>query len=517
MRWAILGLAAGVLATAGALYLYQDQRLPAAPGFHERDCWFSTRNIGAARCGYMVVPENRQRAESRTIRLPVVILKAAQGDVRREPILYLDGGPGGRAYLDDQVEIDSWIEMRKVFPPGHDLILLGQRGTGRSAADFDCPELKTAALSLGAHAPTAEPPDVRALSIRAAAACSRRLLAEGVDLTAYNSRESAADIAELRQALGIESWTLYGISYGTRIALSVLRYRPEGVRAVILDSVVAPQSAEGLKVADFYRDALNWVLKDCPPDTDCAGSYRDQRNLYNQARAQMAERPLIFELADFLDAEELAAYDGDETDGHVVTLDHRFFDLLLLDAVMDPEAALLVPALLHDITTRRYVILKARLRETLRLSTDYDSSISWAVYLSHVCHDEAPFQSPEAIAEAAGEAGDLGYMIEDHWPNYLCSHWPAGAADAVENTPVVSAVPALLLAGRFDPLTPPVLAQQAAETLANGHVFTFAELGHGVLVQSPCAWRLTAQFLEHLKRPSAGRCSRGVLVNPGSP
>lgn len=517
MRRAICGLAAGALIAAGGLYLYQDQRLPDAPGFHERDCWFSTRNIGAARCGYMVVPENRQRAESRTIRLPVVILKAAQGDVRREPILYLDGGPGGRAYLGDQLEIDSWIEMRKVFPPGHDLILLGQRGTGRSAADFDCPELKTAALSLGAHAPGAAPPDARALSIRAAAACSQRLLEEGIDLTAYNSRESAADIAELRQALDIESWTLYGISYGTRIALSVLRYQPEGVRTVILDSVVAPQSAEGLEVAAFYRDALNWVLKDCPPGTGCAGNDQDLRKLYGEARAQIAERPLTFELADFLDAEELDAYNGDDIGGHVMTLDHRFFDLLLLDAVMDPEAALLVPALLYDVTARRYVILKARLRETLRLSMDYDSSISWAVFLSHVCHDEAPFESPEAIAEAAEEAGDLGYMIEDHWPNYLCSHWPAGAADAVENTPVVSAVPALLLSGRFDPLTPPVLARRAAETLTNGHVFTFAELGHGVLYQSPCARRLTAQFLERLKRPSAGLCSRGVLVNPGSP
>lgn len=517
MKRAILGLAAGTLIAAGALYLYQDQRLPDAPGFHERDCWFSTRNIGAARCGYMVVPENRQRAESRTIRLPVVILKAVQSEGRREPIVYLDGGPGGRAYLGDQVEIDSWIEMRKVFPPGHDLILLGQRGTGRSAADFDCPELKTTALSLGAHAPAAGPPDIPALSIRAAATCSRRLLEEGVDLTAYNSRESAADIAELRRALDIESWTLYGISYGTRIALSVLRYQPEGVRAVILDSVVAPQSAEGLKVADFYRDALHWVLKDCPPNTGCAGNYRDLRKLYSQARDQMAERPLIFELSDFLDAEELASYNSDDIDGHVVTLDHRFFDLLLLDAVMDPEAALLVPALLYDITARRYVILKARLRETLRLSMDYDSSISWAVYLSHICHDERPFQSPEAIAEAAGEAGELGYMVEEHWPNYLCGHWPSGAADAVENTPVVNAVPALLLAGRFDPLTPPVLAQQAAETLANGHVFTFAELGHGVLYQSPCAWRLTAQFLENLKRPSAGLCRRGELVHPGQP
>lgn len=508
--WRPAAFAATVLGAGVAAYLYLNSGIRKEPGFHERSCWFKTDVVGETRCGHFVVRENRDRPNGRTISLPVVIL-AAQGEKPHgEPIVFLNGGPGDRMPMFAQQEIDSWSIWREDFPLDQELILVGLRGTGLETADFDCPELKGAGISLGAHAPDTEGPDVRSLMIQGVLDCGQRLSAEGVDLTAYNSRESAADIAELRQALAIESWSLYGVSYGTRLALSVLRYHPEGVRAVVLDGVVPPEAAEGLEVAAYYRDALGQVFKDCAASQGCARQFGDLEARYDKLIQRFKARPLTLSLADYLDPEELASF-GD-ADGRVITFDHTWFDGLLLNALLEPQVPLLVPILIDDIEQNRAVILKDRLRETLRVAMDSNRYNSWAVYLSHVCRDEASFETASDITAAAKAAGELAYYVEDYASNYLCAHWPAGAADAVENSPVKSTVPTLLLSGRFDPLTPPQLARQAAENLSNSHVFTLAALSHGALYENTCARHLVSSFLRSLERPTETRCKPQDLV-----
>src|SRR5690606_39226772 len=78
--------------------------------------------------------------------------------------------------------------------------------------------------------------EVNALYLEMLGECRERLLAEGVNLAVYDSAASAADVDDLRRALGYEQFNLYGISYGTRLAKTIMRDCPEGVRSVILDS-----------------------------------------------------------------------------------------------------------------------------------------------------------------------------------------------------------------------------------------------------------------------------------------
>lgn len=509
-------LAATFLLTAAVVagYLWNSSEIPSEPGFYSQSCWFSTGRLGEVSCGTLVVRENRSVAGSRTIALPVVVLKAprdAQGRGQaREPIIYLNGGPGDRLPLSSQYEMDSWAVWREDFPPGHDLVLVGLRGTGRDDLDFNCPEMHTAEISLAAHPPGGSPPDSRALAVEAVTACARRLEAEGVDLTAYNSRESAADIAELREVLDIDAAVLYGVSYGTRLALSVLRYHPEGILAVILDGVVPPEAAEGLEVADFYRRALQNSFDDCAANRACANQFGDIEARYSRLLQRLKERPIRLNLADYLDSGERAEL-GLAEDA-TITFDDTWLGWLLSDAVMDRSVPILVPLLIDDIERQRFVTLKARLRESLLLVLDSQAFNSWAVYLSHVCRDEAAFESPEAIAEAVTAAGDLAYMVEDYAPNYLCAHWPSGAADAVESRAVVSDVPTLLLSGRFDPLTPPVLARRAAVHLSDSHLFTLADKSHGALYESRCARHLVRSFLATLTRPTQTGCQPQDLV-----
>jgi pimeloyl-ACP methyl ester carboxylesterase len=110
------------------------------------------------------------------------------------------------------------------------------------AADpfLSCPEIDEF-TARSAHLVMADPRSAAA-SAAATGTCRDWHASEGWDLSAYNTIENAADVAELRTALGIDKWNVYGVSYGTNLALQLLRDHSEGIHAMVLDGVVPPQT-----------------------------------------------------------------------------------------------------------------------------------------------------------------------------------------------------------------------------------------------------------------------------------
>ena len=179
-------------------------------------------------CGYLTVPENRSAQDGRTIRLAVAAARATAPARLPDAIVYLTGGPGNSALASAAGLVEAgWNAER-------DLVVLEQRGTLKSEPLLACPELDTYLDGAVGSPPTSS--DVAAQEAEALQACRDRIAAEGWDLAAYNTTENAADVADLRVALGIEEWNVYGVSYGTYVALELLRNQPEGIRAVVLDS-----------------------------------------------------------------------------------------------------------------------------------------------------------------------------------------------------------------------------------------------------------------------------------------
>lgn len=194
----------------------------------------------------------------------------------------------------------------------------------------------------------------------------------------------------------------------------------------------------------------------------------------------------------------------------VVTFDARLLNTILQNALLTKEGRNLIPVLIREAAEGRLPVLRAHLRDYL-LSVPR-KTLSPAVYLSHICRDETPFDNPEALERAREEAGELGYMITETWDRDQCEVWPAGYADPVENTAVQSMVPALLLAGSYDPLTPPSLAYSAAAQLPNGYVYELTEASHGALFGNDCAQSLLTEFLNQPLRAPAGDCQAGQLA-----
>ncbi len=287
--WLVSGLCAAVLGVF-AFWLFDDG-VPEDLGFHEQACWFPTEAERRLRCGWMVVPESRRRPESRAIALPVVIFRAQGAAAAAAPLVFVAGGPGYRVGIGKGAEIDSWWYWVDTIPAHRDVIVVGLRGTGREAPDFNCPNLVDPRVWAGAS----EQPGSQTRSWHSTTEivtdCRDRLLSEGIDLTAYNSRETAADLEDLRLALGLETWSLFGVSYGTRIALTVMRHYPDGLEAVILDSVFPPQAPPTLDYPRFYQASLNRLFGDCRRVAFCWRNFPDLDLRFEELRLRLAEQP----------------------------------------------------------------------------------------------------------------------------------------------------------------------------------------------------------------------------------
>ena len=152
--------------------------------------------------------------------------------------------------------------------------MFDQRGTGASTPSLDCPEYDDAVWEqLGAALPPTEELNI---ARDAFAACRQRLVDEGVDLDAYDTPTTAQDVEALRVALGIEEWNLFGVSYGTTVALEVVRQHPESVRSAVFDSVYPPERPiDGDVFVDNAQRTLAALAAGCAADPACADAHGD--------------------------------------------------------------------------------------------------------------------------------------------------------------------------------------------------------------------------------------------------
>ena len=454
-----------------------------APRFETTSCWFEEPQGHTVECGYLVVPESRDRPDGKTIKLAVARFKSSSSRPEPDPIVYLEGGPGGsplRSLLDQfGVLFAPFLERR-------DLILVDQRGTGYSQPALDCPEYT--ALSLALLDDDLTQAQAEAQLDAALLTCRQRLVADGVDLAAYNSAENAADLDDLRRALDVEEWNLYGISYGTRLALTALRDTHEGIRSAVIDSVVPLQADLYVELPSNGARAFDVLFDSCAADPVCSADFPDLRAVF-------------FDVMDRLDAEPatfpVRLESGEEAD--FLLNGDGLMELVFQSLYATPVIPLL-PRMIYamrDGDTRLASALESAFLEQL-------DDISYGMHFSVQCGEEAPFSSPARLDNAIRQRPEYAALAE-RGTFELCATWGAAQPNVVENQAVSSDVPTLVLGGEFDPITPPGWAQLAAETLANSYYFELPNAGHGAsLTGGECPRKLVLAFFEApASRPDA--------------
>jgi pimeloyl-ACP methyl ester carboxylesterase len=221
--------------------------------------------LKTARCGNLFVPEDRAHPNGKAISLSVAIIPSEAAIPKTDPIVWLAGGPGDDAITEIPWAIAGGLNRNR------DVIFMSQRGTYTAKPRLTCPVVDRWAaetLDLPYDAPTTG----RAY-VAATKKCRAQLVARGVDLGAYNTLESSNDLDELRQALAIKEWNVYGISYGTDLALNYMRMHPQGIRSVGIDGIFPPPLAGGVAAWISAGEGINAIFKACTEDARCHRRY----------------------------------------------------------------------------------------------------------------------------------------------------------------------------------------------------------------------------------------------------
>src|SRR5215472_777739 len=216
-------------------------------------------------CGILVVREDRSNPHSRTINLAVAIFKTPSSTPALDPVIYLSGGPGESPLTDIAPNFTSNSLSESLG--NRDLIVFDPRGTQNSQPSLDCPELRQA--EYGSLDQNLSPAQEVAIQRAALMSCYSRLVGEGIDLSLYNTVTTAADVNDLLQALGYKQVNLNGGSYGTRLALEVMKDYPQRVRSVILDAVFPPQVTFFTSLPPAFMRSFDTLFMHCATEVIC--------------------------------------------------------------------------------------------------------------------------------------------------------------------------------------------------------------------------------------------------------
>lgn len=457
------------------------------PIFVTADCAFTPVLDFDVSCGYLTVPEDRTQPDAAQIRLHVAIFSSSSENPAPDPIVYLEGGPGGNvletAYLIFEDRFGQFLAER-------DFIMFDQRGTGLSEPALDCPEYTELTLEYLDDEVSDE--ESTEIALDGLGACRERLAAEGINLAAYNSVENAADLNDLRTALGYEEWNLYGISYGTKLALTTMRNHPEGIRSVLLDSVFPPQVSLSTELPPNVNRGFNELFEGCAADPDCNNAYPNlESQLFSLAEA-LEEEPVLVEVTDFFNGRTYdALVDGSSLLG------------VIFQGLYSEEIIPLLPKMIGDTADGNYSLL------SLLISNDISTAdfISLGMYYSVQCHEEIVFESVEGLETAVSQHPELALFFGDADANFeICTLWQAGEADPIDNQPISSDIPTLIMAGEYDPITPPAWGELAAQTLSNSSYYFVPGVGHGASVAGDCPKSIAMDFWNDPITPPEAAC-----------
>jgi pimeloyl-ACP methyl ester carboxylesterase len=507
-----------------------DPDTSAIPRIEEGSCPSSIPASDRVRCLTLVVPETRQGSGAeRLVRLPVVVIAATDSEHRLpDPVLWIDYSAGDGAV---GIRVRNFTEESLALNERRDVITLDLRGTGLAEPALTCPEVTE--LNRGPFAEDVDEttPEGRSMRLDAIGRCRDRLVADGVDLSAYAADDAAEDLEDLRVALGVEQWNIVAGEYGSKLAQLLARDHPEGVRTVVVNSTPIPLQADWF--SDLAANAAGgWaaVVAACTSDSGCAEAFPDITERLDTLVTDLDANPRHHdEVVDVTDGREPLLVTASRMLSYVrfYTRDSNFHGAMPMHLagplggqadlwpVLDPD----------DPATLIYVASDVRIQPAWGIwelipqnSTSDLTSYAFGAHLSAVCRDEAPFADPADLAEAA-TVPLFGPFLGRHADLEACDVWDVEPAPPAADEPVASDVPFLVLAGDFDTVSSPAWADAFADGLRAAQIVHFAgtgtqPTGGPQTTAQICARQIRDQFLAQPDEPIDRAC---VATSHGPP
>ncbi len=447
---------------------------------------------GEVTCGFIEVPENRSDPDSRTIRLLFTKLHAKAGleqdeddkpkakDAdeeeeelfeREDPIAYLTGGPGAPvAYYVKRFIDHDLLKTRDIY-------ILQQRGIEESGAF--CPFFSTIRPELSVAKTVVESELESARRLRD---CLEAAKARGVDVSAYNTVENAHDVRALRRALSFDTWNVWGISYGSHLGQMLTQVDADGIRALVLDAIVPNNLQELMRFGKWLSLDFEQLFERCD-ETDgphCAGLEERFNDLLDEPWRRV----------DAPDEETIPAGE--------FYLPPSIGGFLAFSMLYEQDKHPAIPAVM-DHLIEKFEKGDTELFTGLAgiLSGGGDQGMSSAIRCNDGYYQATVDDLPKDLEEYPRVTAAVSSLEGAQALAQACVDVGAAPRDRADYQLVQTDIPTLIINGRWDPITPPPLAELIAPGFSNGRLILVPYAGHGpTRSMSECSGEVLTAFYD---------------------
>ncbi len=499
------------LMMAGAIPLTSVAQTPdisTAPSYEETVC---VRELPAslvegesASCGVVTAPMYPDGESSEVVRLSVIRIASTSATPAPEPLLILTGGPG-QALDSVLLLFGDAVPLYRPVLETQEVILFDQRGMGLSEPSLACPFEQPGAASATPVATPGANLEAADLSLEAALeplfACGQQLRDASIDPAAFTTITNAADIDAIRVAIGVDQVDLYGVSYGTELALAAMRHSPDAIDSVVLGSALPLEANFLLSQITAFDEALKAIFAACDADPECAAANPDPEGTLERVVADLTASPITLM--------PVSPVTGEPVE---VPVDGALFLNLLYTSIFIGEGIPFIPGIITSTLAGDTTIIEG----ILSLSLIPAPTAQGALY-TFVCQGEYPFITQAEIDQVLADTDALEVLRGGAFVGVtalafpVCEAWGFPAAGEEINHPVHSEIPTLIVGGGFDPITPPQFSEDVAANLPNSTLVIVPGLGHDpITTVGDCTIGLAASFLADPTAPFDTSCAAAI-------
>jgi len=397
-------------------------------------------------CGRYEVFEDRVAKAGRKISLKIVVFPATGSDKLGDPFWYLPGGPGSSATEDAPYIANQYQKLRE----RRDIVFVDQRGTGESNP-LNCELFNSADPQsyFGYYFPLE---DVRRC---------RTKLEQNANLKLYTTSIAMDDFDDVRAGLGVDQVNLIGGSYGTRAVQVYLRAHEKHVRTVVLHGVSPTNQSMPRDFPQHTERALNGVIDECLADDACRNAFPQLRTEVKKVLDTLIKGPVEVEVKR-------------QQGSSKVKLSRDLAGEAVRYMLYQPGAASRIPLLIHEAANGNFGPLADA---ALFYRVNLVATGSNGMYFSVTCAEDLPM-----IKAGEGETNGANTFLGDYrltQQRAACALWVRGSIPSNYSEPTRSKVPALIMTGEWDPVTPPAYGDTAAKYLPNSLHVVVPHGGHG--------------------------------------
>ena len=438
MRLRRIALAAALVLGAAAAYAAADGKLVPCrlPGVaHE------------VLCGALERPLDPSRPDGTRIEVNYAVLPALARNKSPDAVFFFAGGPGQSA-IDLAGQLSAYLAR---FANRRDIVLIDQRGTGRSAP-LKCEDDNAARPLAEILQPS------RQLAVLAACREALQKKPHG-DPRFYTTPIAVQDADAVRRALGLARINLMGVSYGTRAVLEYQRQFPDAVRRAVIDGVAPPDMVLPASASRDNQAALDALFAACEKDAICARAYPRLRVQWRELLASVPKNVLV---------------------AHPVTgvrerleVTRTLLLALVRTPLYSPPLAAALPYAIVEAHAGRFEPLAA-LGASLRAR---EMTVWSGMHFAVICSEDVP-----QLAQAKDAPGaEFGLAFGQQYAK-ACIGWPRGVVPEAYYKVGPAQAATLVLSGGLDPATPPRHGERVAQALgAKARHVVVPNAGHGVM------------------------------------